>query len=419
MVNKAMIWRIAARYFRGKGTANAVPLLSRISMAAIAVCSAAMIVVFSVFNGFDAFVKNTYKAYCPDIKVSVVRGKFFPSSVISMADIKKIDGVRFVAPVIEDNALAGDENAFAGSSRQQKIVMVKGIENNYFRVTEVGDRVIDGLDTVTAGEVSTSIMGRGVAEALRSGVDNTFDYIMLYYANPDIANPENDPLNAMQSLKVHPAGIFEVDDGDFDDKYVLAPISKVQELFHAPGMYSSIEIKTDSTKIQAVKAALRQRLGAAYKVEDIGEQNKNLYALMGGEKWIIYMILVFVLIIASFNMIGSLSMLVAEKQKDIAILRAMGASQPAIRGIFLLEGVLWSSAGGGAGISLGVVVCLLQQHFEFIKMKGGFLVSAFPIKLIFTDSLLVAVTILSIGFLAAWYPAIKAGRLAGTNLKSD
>ncbi len=413
-----MIGKIAFRYFRGKGTANAVPLLSRISMSAIAVCSAAMIIVFSVFNGFDALVKEQYKAFCPDLKISVVRGKFFPASVISMAELKKMDGVRFVAPVIEDNALAGDENEFAGTSKQQKIVMVKGIENNYFQVNEVGNSIIEGVDSISAGSPYTAILGRNVADALRSGVDNSFNYILLYYANPEVPNPESDPLNALQSLKVHPAGIFQVED-EFDDKYVLAPLLLVQELFHAKGQYSSIEIKADSTKIQQLKKALQQRLGSGYKVQDITDQNKALYSLMGGEKWIIYMILLFVLAIASFNMIGGLLMLVLEKQKDIAILRAMGATPSLVKQIFFLEGVLWSAAGGLIGIGLGVTICLLQQHFELIKMKGSFIVSSFPVKLVFTDTLLVFGTIVSIGLLAAWYPALRAGKAAATNLKSN
>ncbi|WP_133162653.1 FtsX-like permease family protein [Flavipsychrobacter stenotrophus] len=417
-MNRSMIWTIAARYFRGKGTANAVPLLSRISMAAIAVCSAAMIVVFSVFNGFDAFVKDNHKAFCPDIKISIVRGKFFPASAIGLDEIKKINGVLFVSPVIEDNALAGDGDEMTGSSKQQKVVIVKGVENSYFKVNRLGDYIIEGVDSVSGGAMNTAILGVSVADALRSGVENSFNYVQLYYANPEIANPETDPLNALQSLKVHPAGIFNVDE-EFDDKYVIAPLAQVQELLHAQGKYSSIEIKADSTKIGDIKKTLQQKLGNTYKVEDIADQNKNLYAMMGGEKWIIYMILLFVLLIASFNMVGALSMLVVGKQKDIAILRAMGATPGLIRTVFLLEGVLWSSAGGIIGIALGCTVCFLQQHFELIKLRGSFLMSAFPVKLVFSDSLLVIVTIMGIGFLAAWYPAIRAGNSSSLNLKSD
>ena len=417
-MNRSIVWTISARYFRGKGTANAVPLLSRISMAAIAVCSAAMIVVFSVFNGFDSFVKDNYKAFCPDIKISIVRGKFFPASGISLEGIKKIDGVQYLSPVIEDNALAGDGDDINGGSKQQKVVVVKGVQNNYFKVNKLADYIIEGVDTVSEGKSNTAILGVGVADALRSGVENAFNYVMLYYANPEISNPESDPLNALQSLKLHPAGIFNVEE-DFDDKYIIAPLGQVQTLFHAEGKYSSIEIKADSTKIQLIKKSLQQMLGDTYKVEDIADQNKNLYAMMGGEKWIIYMILLFVLLIASFNMVGALSMLVVGKQKDIAILRAMGATPALIRKVFLLEGVLWSSMGGLIGITLGCVVCLLQQHYQLVKLRGNFLMNAFPVKLVPSDSILVFFTIVAIGFLAAWYPAMKAGKSSNLNLKSD
>jgi lipoprotein-releasing system permease protein len=413
-----MTWKIATRYFRGKGTANAVPLLSRISMVAIAVCSAAMIIVLSVFNGLDAIVKQQYKSFCPNLKVSLVRGKFFPESAINLQALRQINGVVNLSPVIEDNALAGDDNGLTGSGQQQKVVSVKGIENNYFNVTDVASGIIEGVDTVSAGKPYTCIMGRGVADGLRSGTEGAFNYISLYYANPDLTDPESDPLNALTVLTLHPAGVFELD-AEFDDRYVFAPLPLVQELLHAKGKYSAIEIRTDSTRISEIKKLVQQQVGAAYKVEDINDQNKNLFAMMGGEKYIVYMILLFVLVIASFNMVGALSVLVVTKQKDVAILRAMGASTPLIRNVFLMEGVLWSLAGGLVGIILGLIICLLQQHYGLLKMQASFSVDAFPVRIIYTDAVLVIVTIIVIGLAAAIYPAVKAARLAGLNLKSD
>ncbi len=413
-----MTWKIATRYFRGKGTANAVPLLSRISMVAIAVCSAAMIIVFSVFNGLDALVKQQYQSFCPDLKISLVRGKFFADSAINLRALRQINGVIGLAPVIEDNALAGDDIGLTGSGHQQKVVSVKGVENNYFNVTNVAQSVIEGVDTVSGAKPYTCIMGRGVADGLRSGAEGAFNYISLYYANPEMPDPESDPLNALSVLTLHPAGIFELD-AEFDDRYVFAALPLVQELLHAKGKYSAIEIRTDSTRIGAIKKQVQQQVGSTYKVEDITDQNRNLFAMMGGEKYIIFMIMLFVLIIASFNMVGALSVLVVTKQKDVAILRAMGASTPLIRGIFMLEGVLWALAGGIAGIILGITLCLLQQHYGLVKMQASFSVDAFPVRIIYTDALLVIITIIVIGLSAAVYPAIKAARVAGLNLKSD
>lgn len=417
-MNGMLTWKIAARYFRGKGTANAVPLLSRISMIAIAVCSAAMVIVFSVFNGLDAIVKAQYQAFCPDLKISVARGKFFPDNAIDINALKGIEGVQQITPVIEDNALASDENAGQAGAGQQKVIIVKGIENSYFKVNGIGQDIIEGVDSVSSGKPYTAILGRGVADALRTEAGDGVNYVVLYYANPTLPDPESDPLNALTSLSLHPAGIFQTDN-ELDDKYVFAPLGLVQELLSAKGKYSALELKVDATRIPHIKAAISKQLGSAYKVEDINDQNKSLFVVMSGEKWIIYMIMLFIMIIASFNMVGALSVLVVSKQKDVAILRAMGASRPLIRWIFLVEGTLWSLAGGVSGIILGTTLCLIQQHFGLLKMKASFVIDAFPVKFIFADTLLVISSIIVIGIAAAWYPAVKASRMAGLNLRTD
>lgn len=416
-MNFGLTWKIAARYFRGKGTANAVPLLSRISMVAIAVCSAAMVIVFSVFNGLDGLVRAQYKTFCPDIKISAARGKFFNSTAVDVSKLAQVQGVQHISPVIEDNALASDEDAVNGGSGQQKVVMVKGVENRYMLTNELAATIIEGVDTVSASKPYTAIMGRGVADGLRMGGEGAFNYIELYYANPAVLNPESDPLNAVTSLSLHPSGIFELNN-EFDDKYIFAPIELVQEFFNAKNQYSAIEITADSTRIPEVKAAITKQLGGKWKVEDIIDQNKSLFMVMGGEKWIIYMILLFVLLIASFNMVGALSMLAVTKKKDVAILNAMGASSGLIRSIFLFEGALWSVTGGLIGVALGITLCLLQQQYGFVKMDVSFMVDAFPVKLKMADVTLILSTIICIGLLAAWYPAIRAARITTQNLRS-
>ena len=417
-MNTGLTWKIAARYFRGKGTVNAVPLLSRISMVAIAVCSAAMVIIFSVFNGLDELVRSQYKVFCPDIRVSAARGKFFDATAVDVAKLGRIAGVKHVSPIIEDNALAGDEQGMNGSSGQQKVVMVKGVENRYFRTNDLAGTIIEGIDTVSQLKPYTTIMGRGVADELRMGGEGAFNYIVLYYANPAVPNPEADPLNALTSLSLHPSGIFELN-AEFDDKYIFAPLSLVQELLNAKGQYSAIEISADSTRIPEIKEAIAGQLGSKWKVEDVVDQNRSLFMAVVGEKWIIYMILLFVLLIASFNMVGALAMLAVTKKKDVAILQAMGASARLIRGIFLLEGALWSVAGGAAGVIIGIALCLAQQHYGLVKMNLSFLVDAFPVQFRIADAFLIFGTVISIGFLAAWYPAIRASRTYGQNLRSN
>ncbi len=419
-MERRLIWQIGIRYLRGKRSLNAVPVLSRISMVAIGVVSAAMIITFSVFNGFDSEVKSLYKAFYPDIRITPAKGKFFPEAAISLADLQKIKGVEGVAPVIEDNALAGDLE-LSGSANRQKVVTVKGIQNNYFKVNDVTSFIDAGEDSVSEtksdGKLITAVSGRGITLDLGADINNVFSAIMLYYPNPTISNPELDPINAYQSLKLHPSGMFTIGN-EFDDKYILAPLAKVQQLFHAEGMYSSIDLKTEPASAKDIQQVLRQKLGSQFVVETRFEQNKTVYMMVAAEKWVTYVILVFVLMIASFNMIGALSMLVIEKKKDIAILMAMGAERTSIRNIFLLEGVLWACIGGLSGLFIGSVISLIQQQFGIIKLQGAFVVDAYPVKVAVTDILMVLVTIIAVGLMAGWYPAQRAAKSAGLNLKS-
>ncbi len=257
-----------------------------------------------------------------------------------------------------------------------------------------------------------------IVNELGADVNDVYSFVELFYPNPTVTNPELDPLSAYQSLKLHPAGAFR-NLNEFDDKYVLAPLTLVQELFHAKGMLSSIEISTGNDNLAMVKDQLKQLLGNGWKTETRYEQNKTLYMIMGSEKWAIYAILVLVLLIASFNMIGALSMLVMEKQKDIAILKAMGAEGSTIRRVFLLEGMLWSLLGGISGISIAVIICLAQQHFGIIKVGGtSMMIDSYPVEMQLTDIMLVITTILAVGLLASWYPSLRATKAVDPSLKS-
>ncbi len=407
-MNYPLIARLAWRYLRGKRSGNAVPILSRISMVAIAVSTAAMIVAFSVFNGIEGLVKDQYNSFYPDLRVSAARGKFFSIDSARLAAMRKAPGALHMSGTIEDNV-------FVLHNEQQKIITLKGITNDYFLVNALKEFVVEGDDTVRQNP-NTAILGAHIIRELGADVDNV-SYIQVNYPNPEVVNPSLNPLAAFTSLKLYPAGIFKIQD-DFDNRYALAPLAMAQELFHARGQYSAIELKTDARLTSKTKAAIQGILGNGYKVETRYEQNKTMYSVMGAEKWVIYAITVLVLLIASFNMVGALTMLALEKQKDIAILRAMGAEAAAIRGIFLLEGILWSAVGGVAGIALGAVVCGLQQYFGLLKMGSSFVVDAYPVIMSWTDFVVALGTILVVGLLAAWYPSAKAAAVADPTLKS-
>ncbi|MBA3829551.1 MAG: FtsX-like permease family protein [Taibaiella sp.] len=412
-MNGSLTWQLALRYLKGKRSANAVPVLSRISMVAIAVSSAAMIIVFSVFNGFENLAKEQYKAFYPEIRISPVKGKFFAMDDSEVKKLKETKGIKNLAYVLEDNVLIN-------SGEDQRVVTLKGIDKNYYKVNEIRQYIVLGSDTVSNGEVPTAIVGMQIANQMGMNIDNAFTRLTLYYPNEQGSYDPTNPESVVQYRILKPEGEFSVQ-GDFDSRYILAPLPVVQDLFKAGNKYSSVEISIDSTaNMQAVEKNVKALLKSGYKVENRFEQNKTIYSVMRAEKWAIYAILVLVLVIASFNMIGALALLVLEKQKDISILKAMGADRNTIRQLFLLEGVLWSVTGGMTGIILGALVCKGQQYFRWIKLSSGDsrLQDAYPVLMKWQDFFLVIGTIIIIGLLAAWYPAVRATKAKVFDLKS-
>ncbi len=411
--------QLALRYLRGKRSANAVPVLSRISMVAIGIGAAAMIILFSVFNGFEGLVKENYKAFYPDLRITPKKGKFFAIRPSALDSIAKISGVQCVTTVIEDNVLAREDN-MGGNNKgndNQIVVTLKGIDRKYMTVNDLHPFLLQPIDSVSEGQPNTALVGEQIMKVLGLDFNNMYSYLMLYYLNPSVTNPEADPEAAFQSLRLHPAGAFSVLE-EFDSRYILAPLSLAQQLFHAEGQYSSIEIKAVAGQVPAIRAAIHSILGDSCRLDSRYEQNKTMYMVMNTEKWAVYFILLLVLLIASFNMVGALSMLVLEKQKDLSILRAMGMHDTRIIKLVLTEGVLWALTGGCTGIILGSAVCLIQEKFGVIKIKGSFLVDSYPVRMQISDLFLVFGTIVIVGLLASIYPALRAARPADPSLKS-
>ncbi len=410
-MNSRLVWQLAWRYLRGKRGMNAVPILSRISMVAIAVSAGAMIVLFSVFNGFEGVIRDLYKAFYPDISVTAARGKFFTLPEAQIRELRAVDGVRSVSRVIEDNVLVN-------SDHEQIVVTLKGVDEHYFTVNDIRPWIVEGRDSILAGPVPTAIVGAHIAGQLGLHADNVFSRIVLYYPDARQKNPALNPQAAFQSLQLKPDGVFRIQD-DFDSRFILAPLALVEALYQEPGKISSLEFRLhDPEHSNKVKAQLQQILGDKYKVATRYEQNRMLYMVMRSEKWAVYAILFLVLLIASFNMIGALSLLVLEKQKDMAILRAMGATPAMVRSVFIMEGILWSLTGGLAGLALGTGLCLGQQYFKWIRLQGAFIIDAYPVVVLLPDILLIITTVVVVGILAAWYPAAKATRSELPGLKT-
>lgn len=405
---RQLVWR----YFKGKRLANVVPVLSRISMVAIAVGSCALIVLLSVFNGFDDLVKDLYKAFYPEIKITPKQGKFFSFTPIELQQTKSIKGIEAIASTIEDNVLLNNE-------KEQMVATLKGVDNNYFKVNGIKQFIYDGIDTVSNQPEPTALLGLFIADQMGLTTKDAFAKLTVYYPNTHSSNLALNPTNAFQSLALVPTGVFRVQD-EFDRKYILAPIASVQNLLLQEGKYSAIEIKlkpnVDAIKIVGALSSL-----GCYKncnIETRYQQNRTMYMVMQTEKWAVYAILLLVLLIASFNMVGALTMLVLEKRKDIAILRVMGAQKSSINSIFIAEGVLWALVGGLFGMGIGLALCYGQIHFQWLKLQGAFIIDAYPVAIRWEDILVVIITVIVVGFLAAIFPALKSTRAEDPTLKS-
>lgn len=404
-MNKTLVVRIALRYLRGKGSANAVPLLSRISMLAVAVTSCAMIVLFSVFNGFESLVDKMYKAFYPDIRITAVQGKFFTPDADFMRYLHNLKEVEKYTYVLEDNILVNTEEG------DYLPVTIKGVEPAYFSVNDVQDYIVRGNDSVFDDSLNpTAIVGQRIAAQLGVDVDNVFSRIMVFYPNAELDPGSLASASAFQSEVLKPDGAFYVQD-EFDSKYILAPISRVRQLMRQPTAITSVEIKAQAgVKPEVLSRRLRDKLGNRFNVDTRYQQNKSVYMVMRSEKWAGYAILLFVLLIASFNMVSALSLLVLEKQKDMTILRTMGFVPAALARLILLEGILWSLVGSIIGLIAGLLLCWLQTRFKLVAIQGSFVIDAYPVVVHFSDVLVVLSTVSLVGIFAAFYPARQAAR---------
>ncbi len=398
-------FKIAWRYFRGKKSAQAINIISWISIGAIAVSSAAMIVLFSVFNGLENTVKDMYNAFNPEIKVTAGKGKFFSIPEERRKQIAGIEGIAAASYSVEDMVLLD-------GNEEQKIARLKGVDNAWFRVSELDSFMIDGQAAWKKDQSYTpAIMGLGVSIALGIDVNNAFSGLKIYYPRKGAVITENAE-EALNNIVVKPEGNFRIQD-EFDGQYVLVPFAAAGHLFGTGDQVSSLELDLKPGAAEdRVRSELQHILGADVVIANRFEQNKTFFMIMKSEKWAVYVILLMVLLIASFNMIGSLSMVVLEKKKDIAILKSMGARKKMIRLVFLTEGGLLAVFGSAIGMLAGLLLCIGQYYFGWISLPDGFIIDAYPVLLQVQDFVLVAFTALAVGLLAAWYPALKAARQA-------
>lgn len=401
---------IAKRYLVSKKKQNIINIISGISVVGIIVGTMALVIVLSVMNGFIGLINNLYNNFDPDLKITAVEGKMFKPSEFPFEKIKNLPGVVSYADVIE-------EVAMLKYGSQQYFAIVKGVPDNYGKFTNIDSLMVDGKFTLEDQGINYAVVGQGVSYNLSIGL-NFVDPIHIYVPKKGRQSSIN-LASAINHNYIFPSGIFSVLE-EVDSKYILVPYKFAANLFESKNQVSAIELGLDEkVNQQKIQKEIESILGSSFHVKNKYQQHDLIYKTMKSEKWATYLILVFILIIASFNILGSLSMLIIDKKDDILILRSMGASSKLIRRIFLFEGWLISFAGAVLGALLGIFICWLQIQYKFVTFPGAgsFIISAYPVKIIFSDIMLILSIVLIIGFVAAWYPVkfISQKYLLGEN----
>lgn len=391
---------IARRYLFAKKSHNAINIISCISVCGIAVATLALVCALSVFNGFTGVVANTFSDFDPELQITPASGKVFNPSTPAIEQIKALPEIEFTSESLEENALV------TYGERQEPIVL-KGVSPRFKDLANIDKVIIDGKFMLREGDVDNGVIGAGLAMFI--GVRANFvDPVEIYVPKRNVrVNPSN-PSTAFDRASVFISGVFALNQVKYDDQMLIIPIEMARELLRYETEVSSIDIKVkDGANIDDVHKKISAILGDDLLVKNRFQQQEDLYRMVNIEKWVTFLILGIILIIAVFNIVGSLSILIIEKNEDIGVLKSLGANKTLISRIFLFEGWLITLIGAIAGIVLGVSLCLLQQHFGLIGLgssAGQFVVDAYPVEVQLPDIILIFVTVNVIGFLAVLYP---------------
>ena len=392
---------IAKRYLISKKSHNIINIISGISIAGITIGTMALIIILSVFNGFESLVISLFNNFNPDLVITPSEGKTINTAEFPTQEIKQIEGVDFLLEVIEENVLIQNGD-------KQHIGNIKGVDETQYGLTSGLDScMIAGNFELKNHGINYAILGSGVAYYLdfRLGMqDQSIQVLAPKKTKGFNINPDKD----FSSKNILVSGVFMAEQS-FDSKYMLAPFSFVKELMEYEDEVSYYEIAlSKDANLDQVQSKIKQVLGKDFTVKNRYEQQELLYKIMKSEKWAIFMILTFILLIATFNVVGSLSMLILDKKKDIAVLQSMGADNRLIRKIFLIEGSLISLIGAISGLILGALICILQMKFGIVKLgdaSGSFIVNAYPVVMQWLDFIYIFFTVSIIGILAAWIPS--------------
>ena len=393
--------KIAWRYLFAKKQYNAIHIISGISAAAIGVVTAAMICVLSVMNGFGVMVEQLFSQFDPDIRIEAVSGKSFHDEGEQFDALRQLPAVALVSQTIEETALLQFED-------RQMPVRLCGVDSIFPTLTHIQDIITDGEYEVHDGAFDRAVLGRGLAWQI--GVGAHFIHPLQLYAPKRTARVNMlRPDQAFNEEICFIAGTFAVQQAQYDDEMMLVDIPLTRRLLE----YGEKEVTalliqlSPNTSARQAERDIQSLLGKDYNVLNRYEQQADFFRILRVEKLLTTLLLVFILLIASFNIIGSLSMLIIDKQSDIQTLSHLGANQQTIRRVFLFEGWMISTLGAICGLVVGLIICLLQEHLGLLKLGNGaeYVVSAYPVAVQATDLLIVTIVVLSLGFIAAWIPA--------------
>lgn len=393
---------IARRYLFSKKSTNAINVISGISVVGVAVASMALVVTLSVFNGFHDMVASFFTQLDPQLKITPAKGKTAASNDSTLMRIRQLDEVAVATDVLEDQALAvyGD---------RQQMVTIKGVDDNYDKLTHIRQILEgDGDYALHAADMNYGILGLGVAYQL--GIGYTYREPLKIYAprREGQINMANLQDGFVEDELYSPGILFSIKQGKYDKRYIITAIQFTRNLFDRDGELTSLELRLKpGSNFERVKAKVQEMAGTRFVVRDRYEQQEDTFRIMKVEKLMAYIFLTFILVIACFNIIGSLSMLMIDKRNDVVTLRNLGASDRQIIRIFLFEGRMISAIGAVIGIAIGLLLCLLQQQFGLIGLgstEGSFVVDAYPVSVHPWDIVVVFFTVLAVGFISVWYP---------------
>ena len=390
---------IARRYLVSKKSHNLINVISLISLVGLTIGTAALIIVLSVFNGFEDVVKSLYNSFNPDFEITATTGKTFHYSEFPVEKIYNIAEVAGLVEVVQEDALLKYRD-------QQYIAKIKGVSQNFTSISKVKTKMTQGDFTLQEGDANFALLGAGVAWYMDVNIHDYRNLLSVFVPRRGNASSFNFE-TAFNNEVIAPAGIFAIQQ-EFDEKIVLVPLRFTRKLLDYSDEVTSVEVYLKpEVKDESVQNKLSLILGNDFRIKNRFQQNETLYKVMRSEKVAVFLILIFILILASFNMVGSLSILIVEKLKDIAVLKSMGADRKLIRRIFLTEGMLISLISAVSGLVIGFVLLYSQDSFGWLSLGGGdgsFIIDAYPVKMLLVDFLYVFLSVQAIGFLSSWYP---------------